>query len=106
MRHFGFDIKLGFESQHVKFIKPSLHKFVCKDVGVYKLNFTWLGVNLDLDLWIEPPEKKEQKVFLVYNTDPKYMESFIIKAFAKHEAALRFQAGYPERTHIIPWGVE
>ena len=47
-----------------------------------------------------------KKVYLVYNVDPKYMDSFLEIIFALKGDAEAYAAVRGEKTNIQEWGVE
>jgi hypothetical protein len=45
-------------------------------------------------------------VYLVFNVDPKYMESFLVNIFSTYEAALSYKEGSKDLMNIQEWGVD
>jgi hypothetical protein len=46
------------------------------------------------------------KVYLVYNIDPQYMDSFLEKIFSTYDEALAYQVCSKEKVNIQEWEVE
>jgi hypothetical protein len=46
------------------------------------------------------------QVYLVYNIDLKYMDSFLEKIFASYDEALAYQVASKEKLSIQIWEVE
>ena len=46
------------------------------------------------------------KVYLVYNVDPSYMESFLMDIFSSREKAEAYAFGTIYKTRIVEWEVK
>ena len=49
-KHFGFSIKVGFESQHILY-KPWVDYYHCEDFGVRDLHAGILGLYINVHWW-------------------------------------------------------